>query len=187
MPNDKVFQILGRYEPLNAQVDLTQTGGPEADYMYELVTDDGAYEAYNSDEATALTSNGLDPARMDVQRFTDLAAQLRERLKGGDRWTRVADSISQKETSEGQSANWDHSSSWLMNKDGYNALYDQGHDSSTDKSSDAGTSKGFEGVGIRDPSEILRHELNLLFFPAQPLVTPDLVDQIRAELQEGPQ
>jgi len=185
MPEEQIFQILRRYEPLNAQVDLSQAGGPVADYMYKIVTDDGAFTTYQTDPAAALTTNGLDPARMDVQRFSDLASQLRERLKGGSRWTRVADSITQKETNEGQSANWDHSSSWLMNKDGYNVLYDQGHDSSTDSTSEAGTNTKFDGVGIRNPAEILRHELNLLFFPAQPLVTPGLVEQIRNEVEGG--
>ena len=62
-------------------------------------------------------------------------------------------------------------------------MYERGATQSRSTSEFTVTDQGFSGIGTRD--DLLRHEINLLFFPAQPLVTKSLIEKIKSELSEG--
>jgi hypothetical protein len=92
----------------------------------------------------------------------------------------VADTVTQKETSSSQERNFDNSASWYWNKDGYNVMYDQGHSSEKSTGEMVGQDKKFSGLELRRPDlKVINEQLGKLFFPAQPLVTPQLITQIK--------
>lgn len=96
----------------------------------------------------------------------------------------AADTISTKETSSSQERNFDNSSSWYQNKDGYNVIYDAGHSSEKTTGEMVGQDKKFNGIDIGRFEEVIREDLQAVFYPAQPLVTPQLVDMVKAAAKE---
>jgi hypothetical protein len=182
-PIDKVMKAVRPFIPIGGQIRSMVEPGV-ADYMVALVKDDEAYLNFVDNPTESLQNQGINADIIDVDAFSQVAEGLRNRAKGGDSvFGTVATTIGEKSTSEGSQRNFDNSSSWFMNKEGYNLIYQRGTSESTTKGEAAATTKDFSGIGIRE--DILRHEVDLIFFPAQPLVTPALINKIRTELSEG--
>lgn len=155
-------------------------------YLVELVKDPETFARFKSDPAAALKAEGIDSKLVNagvLQRVAQSVADRARRLRLPD----VMDTAASKDTSSGQDKNFDHSASWFQNKDGYNAIYDQGHTSEKTTSELVGQDQKFEadGVSLHDLGDVFRHELNQLFYPAQPLVSPELVDKIKSAMKEG--
>ena len=155
-------------------------------YLVELVKDPNAFARFKGDPAAALKAEGIDSKLVNpttLQRVAQSVVDRARRLRVPD----VMDSAASKESSTGQDKNFDNSASWFQNKDGYNAIYDQGHTSEKTTSELVGQDQKFEtdGVTLVSLGEVFRHELNQLFYPAQPLVSPELVDKIKGAMKEG--
>ena len=132
-------------------------------YMFSLIKSDRAYTAFEKDPKAAMKRAGIPLKSIDVAMFAGLAKMLHDRKHGKGILDHVAETVSSKETNTHQEINFDSS----------------GRSSETTRGSHVGESTKFETSGIIKPDDILRHEINLLFFPSQPLVTPDLIEQIK--------
>jgi hypothetical protein len=138
--------------------------------MFKLVREDDAYEAFVRDPAGELRANGINPDRVDQAMFADLAKRLRERITGVGVLDRIADQAQTSETNNHESTNWNH---------------EAGSYSEKSRGSYVGETHQFEASGQPiTPDQMLRHELGLIFFPAQPLVVPQLIDKIRREAEQ---
>ncbi len=133
------------------------------EYMFRLIKNDREYAAFEKDPKTAMQRAGIPTGRVDVALFAGLAKMLHDRKHGIGVLDQIAESVTSKETSSHQQINFDSS----------------GRSSETSRGSHVGENTKFETSGIQKPDDILRHEINLLFFPSQPLVTPELIEQIR--------
>jgi hypothetical protein len=181
-PIDKVLRVVKPFVPIKQGI-RPYPNQKVPDYMLKLVKDDSAYQAFIANPAESLKREGIQPETLDVDMFFDLAKVLRDRSKGIDSIIdKIAESVSKKETSEGRQYNFDHSRSWAYRYESA-IFHERGTSEEKSKSEMVGTTNKFEqsGISIR-PEEILRHEINLLFFPAQPLVTPSLVNKIKENL-----
>ena len=121
--------------------------------------------------------------KLDVTMLVELARMLHARLEGIETpLGTYAETIPAKETDSGIQNNFDRSESFLLKYE--NAIiYKRGNASEKTSQEDRAQDKGFQNSGVGfTPDEMLRHEIGLLFFPAQPLVTPALVDKIKREL-----
>ena len=170
-PTRHAIKAVTRFAPLSRKLP-PKVDSRQPKYMFKLVTDDTAYAKYKKAPEVQLRAHGIDPDKVDVPMFTELARQLRRRREGKTSVIgRAAEEMAQKQTNEASEYKFDSS--------GFN----------TEKQTESrfGRTQSFEGRSpIRDWRErVLRHELNLLFFPAQPLVTPALLAKIRKELAKG--
>jgi hypothetical protein len=135
-----------------------------ADYMFKLVRSDEMHRAFEANPIQQLRAQGIQAERVDVPMFKDLATHLRNRVSEAGPFAKVAETLSMSETTTHENTNFEH-------------------DTDTTHHTVVGETTKFETNGIPVAGdEFLRHELALLFYPAQPLVTPALVDQIRTQL-----
>jgi hypothetical protein len=159
---DKVVDLLQPYVRVSEKIGPFPI--PEVpEYMFLLIKNDREYAAFEKDPKAAMTRAGIPVDRVDVTLFAGLAKMLQERKHGIGILDKIAESVSSKETSSHQEINFDSS----------------GRSAETKRGAYVGESTKFETSGINRPDDILRHEINLLFFPSQPLVTPELIEQIR--------
>jgi hypothetical protein len=96
----------------------------------------------------------------------------------------VFDAVTERETHSSQEKNFDNSSSWFTNKDGYNVMHEAGHSSEQSTGEMVGQDTKFDGLGLHHFDEVIRHKMNDLFYPSQPLVAPELIDKIRAAIKD---
>jgi hypothetical protein len=132
-------------------------------YMFRLVKNDRTYKAFERDPEAAMKRAGIPTKSIDVAMFAGLAKMLHDRKHGRGILDHVAETVTSQETKTSQEINFDSS----------------GRSTETTRGSHVGESTKFETSGIIKPDDILRHEINLLFFPSQPLVTPDLIERIK--------
>jgi hypothetical protein len=165
---NNVLTILERYLPIDRKVPSVNPALPN--YMFKLVRSDEDFDSFKSNPTASLERNGIDPTHLDVKMFSELAEQLRRRANGqASLVDRYADEIMKSETDHSENVHWDQS----------------GPQAERTKGSQAGATKNFEGLPTASRlDDMLRHELNLLFFPSQPLVTPSLIAEIRQALEK---
>ncbi|OOP56095.1 MAG: hypothetical protein AYP45_11090 [Candidatus Brocadia carolinensis] len=150
--------------------------------MYKLVTDDIAYEHFSANPESALSNEGIDSSKLDVDMFASLAKTLRDRAQGIQEIAMLPATYSYKQQAAGFKWNFDNSSSWLFQVENW-IWTSRGYYKEKSTSEDAAVDRGFRRSGVeRLSDEILKHEIDLLFFPAQPLVTPELVSKIKQSL-----
>jgi len=132
-------------------------------YMFRLIKSDRAYKAFEKDPKAAMKRAKIPIKTVDVAMFAGLAKMLHDRKHGRGIIDHVAETVAHQETRTSQEINFDSS----------------GRSTETTRGSHVGESTKFETSGIIKPDDILRHEIDLLFFPSQPLVTPDLIERIK--------
>ena len=96
----------------------------------------------------------------------------------------VFDAITDSESHSSQEKNFDNSSSWFTNKDGWNVMHEAGHSSEKTTGEMVGQDTKFDGLGLHDFDKVIQHEMINLFYPSQPLVAPELIDKIRAAIKD---
>ncbi|ADB36914.1 hypothetical protein [Spirosoma linguale] len=177
-PFDRVNAVLQHYVPINQKIDINQN--ELADFMFSLVKDSRKYRQFLRNPEQTLLKDKINIANMDVNHFKTVAELIMNKIKAGD-LGRAATTISQKETSEGVQFNFDRSSSATARYETQSTT-SRGSQESASTSEWQATDKNFAGTSILTrPDDLLKHELNLIFFPGQPLVTPALVDKIRQQ------
>jgi hypothetical protein len=155
------------------------------EYMYRLVTDDAAHERFASDPVGALEKEGIDAKKLDVEMFVSLAGALRARARGETEFAMLPATYSTKQQTAGFKWNFSNSDSWLFMIENW-IWTSRGYYKEKSAGEDSAVSRGFKRSGVESLSdEVLKHEIGLLFFPAQPLVTPELVAKIKQSLESG--
>jgi hypothetical protein len=147
-------------------------------FLIELVKNRDALERFRADPAAALKVADLQPAGVNVRAVETLALSVIARIAALGPGVPVLDAVSTSETSQSQDRNFDHSSSWFTNYDGWNVMHDAGHSSDQSSGSTVGQDKNFSGF-TTVPGEAQQAQL-ALFYPGQPLVSPELVAMIKA-------
>lgn len=153
-------------------------------YLVTLVKDKEEMARFRESPERAMKAAGIDAARVDPEIVGRVAEAIVTRWQTLPPNNPAADTISTKETSSSQERNFDNSSSWYQNKDGYNVIYDAGHSSEKTTGEMVGQDKKFNGIDIGRFEEVIREDLQAVFYPAQPLVTPQLVDMVKAAAKE---
>lgn len=152
-------------KPIKRSIDFAPTL-EVAMFMHRMVKDEGEREAFFADPKGVLAAHNLQRETRSASQIVRLVKDIVERAKGG-RVSEVFDSYSSSETKSHQHTKWDSS----------------GRSAETNKESIVGEDHKFDGFGLVE--EIFSNpDLGRTFFPNQPLVTPQLVDQIRARLPE---
>jgi hypothetical protein len=168
----KTFRKIGR--------DIDPSSDPKVGaLLVQLVKSKDERQRFSDNPDEMLRRAGVDPSLVDIGVLKGVAESVAVRLEQIRPGDIFADTVTTKESSSNQERNFDHSSSWFANKDGYNVIYDAGHSSEKTTGEMVGQDHKFNGIEIGDFSDIIRNDLNTLFFPAQPLVTPQLVDKIK--------
>lgn len=179
----KLLSLIGRFVPIRAAriapADPTLVG-----FAQRLVLDQTAYDEYVRSPERSLRAAGLDPDELNVEWLSDVVTQLRARAAGLESvFDQIATEQTQRETEQATQWNFDRSSSSTTQYESHSS-FDKGYTSQTSTGESSYTNKNFASSGIgRDPESLLRHELNLLFYPGQPLVTPGLISLIRAGIE----
>lgn len=182
-PIEVVMEVLKPFMPIKKEI-KTYPDPKIPEYMFKLVKDDELYKTFSADPLTGVKQAGIDPATIDITIFSEIARILRARLQGLDVPPALSpDTVTRKERDEGVYYNFDWSASWFWGKEGYNIIYDRGSQSRKSRNEMVGTNRNWSRAGVGNlADEVLRHEINLLFFPAQPLVTPELIEKIKEKL-----
>lgn len=156
-------------------------------YVYKLVTDDSAYKIFKDDPKASIESSGLDPGLVIIDSFTEIVDQLRQRLKGResifDEITTMDESSS---TQTHSRTNFDNSSSSFFKYESSLSFFSKRGtvtSNSTGENNSVNTDFKKDGEGFH-PGDILEHEIGLIFFPNQPLVTHELIEKIREKMVE---
>jgi hypothetical protein len=184
---NKVKAVLEPYIVVSSEI----KGVPDKrlpEMMFKLLKDNGLYEAFEKDPDGTLRKQGIEPKAMDVKMFSSLAKMLRSRLAGqGSEPVWPGASIQKKEKNQGQDKNFDKSESWITIYESYYKVYKtKGTSSNKETSESMQTDKGFQERGVDTLSDsLLKYQINMLFFPSQPLVTPELLEKIKTALGEG--
>jgi len=146
-------------------------------FIAELVKSPRQLETFREDPERALKGSGISTNSIDSKLLVKVVDSIASKLLRPDI---VADSLTQRESSSNQERSFDNNASWFYNKDGYNVMYDQGHSSEQSKGEMVGQDKNFSGLGVnRSDLVVINEMLGKLFFPAQPLVTPELIEHIK--------
>jgi hypothetical protein len=215
MKNQKkkeVLKTLEQYLPIKYDIqDFSVAKAPE--YLAKLLRDDEELKVFLCNPRQALQHEGVDPQEIDVDLFKALALYLRGRKEKGDDGSQFAievgpkkEGINQQEVklpehdqarhALGASVNkkekeqqnqWDFEhGSWLWRNVDSDAISIRGREATKVKGELVMKDKGFEvkGVGI-NPIDLLNPELRALFYPTQPLVTPELIRKIREILDKA--
>lgn len=178
----KLLSLIGRFAPIRA-ARISPADPALVAFAQRLVLDQGAYDEYVRSPERSLRAAGLDPDTINIEWVSGVVDQLRARAAGLESvFDPIATEQTQKETEQATHWNFDRSSSSTTQFESHSS-FDKGYTSQTSTSESTYTNKNFASSGIgRDPETLLRHELNLLFYPGQPLVTPGLISLIRESL-----
>jgi hypothetical protein len=181
-PRINSVNVVKSFRKIGGSID-PHTDPKLGELMVRLVRDKDALARFRKAPEKELAAAGVDAKLIKPKVLETVVVSLADRLSrlrpGGD----IMDTVSTKETSSHQERNFDHSSSWFANKDGYNVIYDAGHSAEKSSGEMVGQDKKFDGLELGDFEHVIRQELAALFYPAQPLVTPQLVDQIKAAVK----
>ena len=155
-------------------------------YLVKLAKNADEMARFRENPDAAMREAGVNPELANPEVLLRVAETVVDRLHdvvvpGGD----IADTVTQKETSSSQERNFDNSSSWFVNKDGYNVMHEAGHSSEQSTGEMVGQDTKFDGLGLDHFDEVIQHQMTDLFYPSQPLVAPELIDRIRAAIREG--
>lgn len=183
---DKVKSVLGPYVSISSEI----TWVPDKrlpELMLRLMKDKDLYQKFEQDREGVLLKEGIDPKSLDLKMFSNLAKILHSRvLRREYGLDRPEVTVQKKETNQSSNKNWDHSKSWITNHESWIEVYKtKGTRNEKEKSESMQTEKGFEESGVDTFDEkLLKYEVDMLFFPSQPLVTPELLEKIKASLNE---
>ena len=159
----KFREELPALEPIKVPLDFSSTLAT-AKFIYGVVKNERARTTFFSDPVASLTRAGLQAESRNAPRIVELVKDLVARTgvpNPGD----VFDSYTSKETDTHQQWNFDSS----------------GRSAETTTGSIVGEKTKFDGFGI--VAEIFANpQLGQTFFPDQPLVTPELMLEIRRRL-----
>lgn len=152
----------------------------------QLVKDDLLYNKFAQDKKAVLQEAGVNPKSIDLNLFLTLVESLRKRgrAQGDEPTEALGVTVQKKETSQSQDKNWDRSEKYIFSKEGqYKIWRDAGTELDKVKSSFAQTENTFEtrGVGVIS-TDLLNSEIGKLFFPNQPLVSPQLIEKLKLML-----
>lgn len=184
MAESPVLQIERRYQALKARVDLRRRD-PRDRLVRRLVLDDEMFDRFAASPIVTAAAEDVELDHAGAERLLAMAERLRARVRRDLQPVRN-DIISSTSTSTQENTNFDNSTSWFRNYGGYNWLYSKGHTSETSTGSLGGTSQGFEGVPVVEPEFRTLRSFRARFYPGQPLVSPDLVEEIRDRLKDRP-
>lgn len=177
---------------INVVKSFTKIGGeiePHTDpklgaFLVNLAKSGEDLERFRQNPVGSLESAGLDPSLVKVDVLQRVVESVADRLANLRINGPAMQTMWDRESSSHQDRNFDHSSSWFVNRDGYNVMYDAGHSTEQSTGQQAGQDRSFSGAGLEGIEAAIRQDLNTLFFPAQPLVTPELVDKIKSAAKE---
>jgi hypothetical protein len=159
----KFKEELPGLQPIKVPIDFASTL-KTAQFIYGIVKNERERAVFFRDPAAALTKAGLQSEVRNAARISELVKDLvarTSRPKPSD----VFDSYTSTETETHQQWNFDSS----------------GRSAETSKGSIVGEKTKFDGFGIVE--EIFANpQLGRTFFPEQPLVTPELMVEIRRRL-----
>jgi len=154
---------LPRLQPIRVPIDFSDTLDT-ARVIYRLVKNDHERVAFLKEPTRTLSAAGLTLTSDEVARVVELVKELSNRTRlhnPGD----VFDSYTSKESDTHQQWNFDSS----------------GRSAESTTGAIVGEKKDFSGFGLVD--EIFANPaLGVTFFPEQPLVTPELIADIRRRL-----
>jgi hypothetical protein len=182
-PFEKVMEVINPFVRVSRR--LQPYPDPAVpNLMFKLLKDPTAYEVFVKDPKAEIERAGIRTTNVDVGMFTEVLRSLRDRLQGlPSPIDVVAETIESKETEEGMQYNFNNAESFLLKVE--NAIvYKRGNSAEKSAGEDRANYNQFKqsGIGL-DWDSVLIHEINLIFFPSQPLVTPELVDRIKANLE----
>jgi hypothetical protein len=183
LPRAKPIQIGPAFTKISAQIE-PQTDPKLGNFLIQLVKNPDEFKRFTANPAAALTAHKIDAKLVNVAAVQALAQSVISRIAGLGKGPTVMDAVSNSETSQSQDRNFDNSASWFTNKDGYNVIFDAGHSSEQSTGQQVGQDKNFSGLTTQ-PGDVFQNELNTVFFPGQPLVTPTLVAKIKAAVRGG--
>lgn len=156
-------------------------------YVYKLVTDDSAYKLFKDDPKASIESGGLDPGLVMIDSFTGIVDQLRQRHKGLDSiFDEITTTSESSSTQTHSRTNFDNSSSSFFRYESSLSFFSERGtvtSNSTGENSDTTTDFKKDGEGFH-PGDLLEHDIGLIFFPSQPLVTHELIEKIREKMVE---
>jgi hypothetical protein len=155
--------------------------------MVRLLKDNALFRKFEQDPEETLADAGVDPKSVDVKMFIDLANLLHTRTLKPQDETGPEQTIEQREQNQGNQNNWDHSrSSFTRYESQYNIWSERGASKERDRSESQTTNRGFDRRGIDSVNkQLIEDEVDKLFFPSHPLVTPELLKKIKLKLAES--
>lgn len=159
----KFREDLPRLEPIRASIDLGHTL-ETAKYIYRVVKDERLQEVFFRDPRQALTDAGLG----DEVEYAEVVVQVVRDLISMDRDPHpieIFDSYTKSESNTHQQWNFDSS----------------GRSAETTRGHITGENTKFDGYGLVEDL-FTRPDFGEVYFPAQPLVTPELIHRIRERL-----
>lgn len=186
---NKVKSVLEPYISISSEIaQVPDRRLPEL--MLRLMKDEALYKTFEKDPDEVLLKLGIDPKSLDLKMFSNLAKILHSRIlrrEYGFDWPAVT--VQNKETNQSQDKNFDHSESWITAyESSYKVYKTKGTANEKEKSESSQTEKRFDESGVDTFDEkLLKYEVDMLFFPSQPLVTPELLEKIKASLNENKQ
>lgn len=184
----EVLRTLQQYLPIKRDIQ-TFSVAKAPEYLAKLLKDEEELKAFLTNPQRAFQNVGIDPKEIDRDLFTTLLLYLKNRQEGkrpGNDQPKdvLGGTATKKEKEEHQMWSFDHSK---KEKEEYKWSYDKerGYKAKREKEEIVMRDKEFKakGVGI-NPVALLNPELRMLFFPMQPLVTPELVEKIKEILEK---
>ncbi len=170
---DRIRTILNPY--LKIKVELNHpTTSMLREYMVKLVIDDTEFSMYLENPKQKLTEAGISLEEIDIPMITKLIEFLRERMSRHAYMVQATTTV--KETEIEQQYNFDHSESRWWGRES-NCFRTRGIMRTKEKGEYISHTKNFDRAGIFRAS-LLHDDLDLAFFPSQPLVSQELLDKI---------
>jgi len=164
-------------------------------FIINLVKSPERIEAFRANPELELKTGGIPAKDLDVKLLVKVVESInKKRLSAeGVAGSPANKELTNKERSSHQERAFNNSRSWYWNMDGYNVLYDMGHSAQREFGQTIGFVKNFAmersygGVNLQlKPRnfEAINKMLGKLFFPSQPLVTPELIEHIKQSVKK---
>lgn len=182
MPDPLLLQIPRTYQPLYARIDLSRQEA-RGRLVRRLVLEDEIFDRFAASPVDTAAAEDVEIDEAEAERLLAMAERLRERVRR-DLQPVKNDILSSASASSHESTNFDHSSSWFRNHGGYNFLWSKGHSSETSTGSIGGTDQSFGGIPVVEPEFRAPPAFRAPFYPGQPLVCPELIEEIRERLEQ---
>jgi hypothetical protein len=184
MPESPVLQIERRYQALEARVDFCRQDA-HGRLVRRLVLNDEMYDRFAASPIVTASAEDVELDEAGAERLLAMAGRLRVRVRR-DLQPVKNDILSSSSTSTNENTNFDNSTSWFLNHGGYHFLWSKGHSNETSTGSVGGTTQNFGGLPVEEPQFRTLQSFRARFYPGQPLVSPDLVEEIRDRLKQRP-
>jgi hypothetical protein len=179
----EVIQALEKYVPIKANIrSFTTEKAPE--YLATILKNNDKLDSFLLNPEQELKANGISPEEINIPLFTELAIYLKNRqahTKEGPMTTNPT-----KTKDKGAQWEFDQSRSWIRKVESA-VIHERGRSEQKVKEELLETKKDFDektektGIGM-DSTILMNPKLRAHFFPAQPLVTPELIQEIKAIL-----